>query len=386
MRFLYGLVLIFCRNRRAKIGVIKFYGHLPLLFFCLPLLLLVHEAVSALPKGFSVELYAANLPDARALALGDDGTVYVSTRLAGNIYAVVDSDRDGRADRSYTLAKGLTLPNGVAFYGGDLYVAEVSKVIRFKNIGETLDHPAKPNVVFDQLPTNAHHGWHYLKIGTDNKLYLSIGVPCNICKPTHSLFGTLIRLEPDGSDLEILAKGVRNSVGFDWHPQTGELWFTDNGRDWLGDDIPADELNVLSKEGQHFGFPWCHEKTLADPKMGTALKPCERFEPSVWEFQAHSAPLGIHFYTGEMFPEKYRGRLFVALHGSWNRSEPSGYKIVTIQFKNGRPDKETDFYQVARGFFGKKPIRPVDFLQMPDGALLFSDDKRGAIYRISWHP
>lgn len=372
--------------QKMEINFVQFFRQSSVSFLCLSFLLLAHEEASALPKGFSVEVYANKLPDARSLALGDDGTVYVGTRIAGNVYAVVDSDRDGRADRRYTLAEGLSLPNGVAFHKGDLYVAEVSRILRFKNIGEQLERPSKPEVVFDQLPGNAHHGWHYLKAGIDNKLYLSIGVPCNICKPTHSLFGTLIRLDPDGSGLEILAKGVRNSVGFDWHPQSGDLWFTDNGRDWLGDDIPADELNVLSEEGQHFGFPWCHGKMLADPQMGTALKPCERFEPAAWEFMAHSAPLGIHFYTGKMFPEKHRGQLFVALHGSWNRSKPSGYKIVTIQFKNGHPDKEEDFYQLESSFFGKKPIRPVDFLQLPDGSLLFSDDKRGVIYRISWHP
>ncbi|RLA23588.1 MAG: sorbosone dehydrogenase family protein [Gammaproteobacteria bacterium] len=345
------------------------------LFFIFPL-----QAGAAVSDRFSIELYAAGLPDARSLALGDDGTVYVGTRIEGKVYAVVDSDRDGQADRKYTLAEGLSLPNGVAFYNGDLYVAEISKILRFKGIAGKLKNPPEPEIIYDRLPTNAHHGWHYLKVGMDKKLYLSIGVPCNICKPRQLLYGKIIRIYPDGSDLEIVAKGIRNSVGFDWHPQTGELWFTDNGRDRLGDDLPADELNVLSEKGQHFGFPWCHGEALVDPKMGTPRKPCERFEPPAWEFQAHSAPLGIHFYTGKMFPEKYQGQLFVALHGSWDRSEPAGYKIVTIQFKNDQPEREVLFYEMEGGY----QSRPVDFLQLPDGSLLFSDDKRGAIYRISW--
>lgn len=342
------------------------------------------HVVRAAPAGFSVELYAVGLPDARSLALGDKGVVYVGTRTEGKLYAVVDSNSDGQADKTYTLAEGLSLPNGVAFHDGDLYVAEVSRILRYRGIGARLATPPEPEVIYDQLPTSAHHGWRYLKIGPDNRLYLSIGVPCNICKPSHRLHGTLIRLVLDGSDLEILAKGVRNSVGFDWHPVTGALWFTDNGRDWLGDDLPPEELNILSEKGQHFGFPWCHGKALADPKMGTPLKPCERFEPPVWAFQAHSAPLAVHFYTGDMFPNEYKKQLFVALHGSWNRSSPSGYKIVTIKTENGEPAEEQVFHAITPSLFGEKPIRPVDFLQMPDGALLYSDDKRGAIYRISW--
>lgn len=338
----------------------------------------------ALPEGFSLKLYAVGLPDARSLALGDHGEVYVGTRTEGKIYAVVDADKDGQADKIYTLAEGLSLPNGVAFHDGDLYAAEVSRILRFKGVGSRLDHPPEAEIIRDRLPRNAHHGWRYLRVGTDNRLYISIGVPCNVCKRDNSLFGTLIRLELDGSNLEILAKGIRNSVGFDWHPETGSLWFTDNGRDHLGDDQPADELNVLTEKGQHFGFPWCHGKALTDPGMGTPLKPCERFEPPAWEFMAHSAALGIHFYTGEMFPSQYKEQLFVALHGSWNRSSPSGYKIVTLEFKDGLPNKEAVFHEEVTRFQGKKPVRPVDFLQLPDGSLLFSDDRRGVIYRISW--
>jgi glucose/arabinose dehydrogenase len=343
------------------------------------------QTVIATPEGFSLKPYAVGLPDVRSLALGDNGEIYVGTRTEGKVYAVVDADKDGQADKIYTLAEGLSLPNGVAFHNGDLYVAEVSRILRFKGIGSRLGRPPEAEIIHDRLPTNAHHGWHYLQVGADDRLYLSIGVPCNVCKRDNPLFGTLIRLELDGSNLEILAKGIRNSLGFDWHPETGKLWFTDNGRDHLGDNQPADELNILTEEGQNFGFPWCHGKALADPKMGTPLKPCERFEPPVWEFMAHSAALGIHFYTGEMFPSRYKGRLFVALHGSWNRSKPSGYKIVTLKFKDGLPNKEVIFHEEMAIFQGKKQIRPVDFLQLQDGSLLFSDDRRGAIYRISWH-
>ena len=338
-----------------------------------------------LPPGFVIEIFAREVRNARSLALGEDGTVYVGTRTAGKIYALRDRDGDGKAEEKHVLAQGLTMPNGVAFHEGDLYVAEVSRILRFRNIGSHLTDPPKPEVVFDAFPTDLWHGWKYLRISPDGKLYTAIGAPCNICKPEKEIYATLVRLNTDGSGFEIFAHGVRNSVGFDWQPGTGTLWFTDNGRDWLGDDVPPDELNHAAKAGLHFGYPYCHGEAIPDPKFGQYAD-CEQYTPPAWQFGAHMAPLGLRFYTGDQFPTPYRGQLFVAQHGSWNRSEPAGYKVVWIEFKDGKPVAEHPF---AEGWLqpGDKVMgRPVDILQMPDGSLLVSDDLRGVIYRIRYRP
>ncbi len=338
-----------------------------------------------LPPGFQIEVFADDVRNARSLALGDDGTVYVGTRTAGRVYALRDKDGDGRADEKYILAKGLTMPNGVAFHRGDLYVAEVSRILRFPKIGAHLSDPPEPEIVFDAFPEDLWHGWKYLRVGPDGKLYTAVGAPCNVCRPEKEIYATLVRLNTDGSRFEIFAHGVRNSVGFDWHPETGDLWFTDNGRDWLGDDLPPDELNHAPKAGLHFGYPYCHGRDIADPQFGRDVE-CDRFMPPDWQFGAHVAPLGLRFYTGDRFPAKFRRQLFVAQHGSWNRSEPTGYKIVWIEFKEGRPVAEHSF---AEGWLrpGDKVMgRPVDILQMPDGSLLVSDDLRGKIYRIHYRP
>lgn len=334
-----------------------------------------------LPSGFRIALFAQEVADARSMALGEDGTVYVGSRTAGQVYALRDEDGDGLAERRYVIAKGLTMPNGVALYRGDLYVAEVSRIVRFKNIGQHLVDPPKPEVVVDTLPIDLWHGWKYLRLGPDDKLYFNVGAPCNVCLSKEEIYATLVRLNPDGSDLEIFARGVRNSVGFDWHPETRTLWFTDNGRDWLGDDQPPDELNHAAKAGLHFGFPYCHAGDLPDPHYGTETE-CKDFEPPAWRFGAHVAALGMRFYTGEQFPVQYRGQLFIAQHGSWNRSKPVGYRVVWLEFKRGRPVAEHVF---ADGWLqpdGRVLGRPVDILQLQDGSLLVSDDLRGVIYRI----
>jgi glucose/arabinose dehydrogenase len=319
------------------------------------------------------------------MALGADGTVYVGT-MEGEVYALKDENRDGVAERALTVASGLNAPNGVAVLEGNLYVAEISRILRFKKIDGNLESPPQPEVVYDALPTEVHHGWKYLRIGPDRKLYTAVGVPCNICLPGKDIFGTVVRLDQDGKNFEIFARGVRNSVGFDWHPESRELWFTDNGRDWLGDDAPPDELNHAPRPGLHFGYPYCHGKDISDPEFGKR-KSCGELIPPAWSFPAHVAPLGVRFYTGGQFPAEYRNQLFVAQHGSWNRSRPSGYRIVVVRFENGRPTGEQTFAEGWRTDNGTKATgRPVDILQMPDGALLVSDDKRGAVYRISYRP
>ena len=338
----------------------------------------------SLPPGFRITVYSEQVPGARSLALGDDGIVYVGTR-DNQIYAVQDENHDGTGERVYTIASGLTMPNGVAYTDGDLYVAEISRILRFKEIGRKLASPPKPEIVYDALPKDKHHGWKYLRIGPDRKLYTAVGAPCNICQPGQEIYATLIRLDLDGKNFEIVARGVRNTVGFDWDPATRELWFTENGRDWLGDDAPPDELNHAPRLGMHFGYPYCHGKDIADPAFGR-LKPCQEFEPPAWAFPAHVAALGARFYTGRQFPAEYQGQLFVAQHGSWNRSTPQGYRIVAIAFEKGKPVADRVFAEGWLKANGTVIGRPVDILQMPDGALLVSDDKRGAIYRISYQP
>jgi glucose/arabinose dehydrogenase len=342
---------------------------------------LLLETIS-LPPGFNISLYAENVPNARSMVLGEKGTLFVSTRLAGQVYAVQDLNHDGRADKVTVLAKGLNMPNGVAWRQGALFVAEVNRILRFDNIESQLESPPQPVVINDNLPSDSHHGWKFLAFGPDDKLYLQIGAPCNVCKKDNPLYATIVRMNPDGSGLEILANGVRNSVGFDWHPQTQELWFTENGRDWLGDKMPDDELNRITKLGQHFGFPYCHAGEIADPKFGH-LRHCQEFEPPVLKLGAHVAALGMRFYTGDQFPAVYKNQIFIAQHGSWNSSVPVGYRIMVVHLKGNQVKKYERF---AEGWLrnGRAWGRPVDVLVMPDGALLVSDDKAGAIYRITY--
>jgi len=337
-----------------------------------------------LPAGFEISVYADKVKNARALVLGEQGTVFVGSRSAGNLYAVRDEDGDGVAEKHWVLAQDLNMPTGIDLYQGDLYVAVVDKVLRFDDIEHKLDTPPKPVVVTAALPRKSHHGWRYARFGPDNKFYVAIGVPCNICKIGNKLFGRLIRMQPDGSDIEVIAKGVRNSVGFDWHPRTQQLWFTDNGRDWMGDDSPPCELNRLDSIGQDFGYPYCHGSTVVDPEYGH-LGSCEQSAQPAWNFKAHTAPLGARFYTGKMFPERYQNQLFVAQHGSWNRTQPIGYRVMFVQLAE---DEKTvlNAKPFVSGWLrsGSKWGRPVDMLVMPDGAMLISDDRAGVLYRVSY--
>ncbi|KAF0220161.1 MAG: glucose/sorbosone dehydrogenase-like [Geobacteraceae bacterium] len=335
-----------------------------------------------LPPGFSLALYAGNVPGARSMALGKDGTLFVGTRSEGKVYALVDRNRDNRADEVITIAGGLNMPNGVAFRDGSLFVAEVNRILRFDKIESRLNNPPKPVVVNDTFPRKSHHGWKFIRFGPDGRLYVPVGAPCNVCEERDPRFASIMRMNPDGTGLEIFAEGVRNTVGFDWHPGTRELWFTDNGRDWMGDDTPPDELNRAPRPGLHFGFPYRHGKNIPDPAYGKKRKP-EGFVAPEMELGPHVASLGMRFYTGSMFPPEYRSRIFIAEHGSWNRSESIGYRITTVRVVE---NKAMDYEVFAEGWLqeGWAWGRPVDVQVMPDGALLVSDDKAGAIYRISY--
>ena len=342
-----------------------------------------------LPQGFSISVYA-DVPFARSMALGADGTVYVGTRGDDKVYAVRDRDGDHQAESVTVLAEGLDTPNGVAYRDGALYVAEISRVVRLDGVDDATA-PIEPVVVRDDFPTDEHHGWKYLRFGPDGKLYVPIGAPCNICTRDDPRYASIMRMNADGSELESYAAGIRNTVGFDWHPETDELWFTENGRDELADDLPGDELNLAAKPGMHFGFPHCHQGDTLDPEFA-AGRTCEEFTPPVQVLGAHVAALGMRFYTGEMFPAEYRGQVFIAEHGSWNREDPLGYRVMLVRLDG---ERATSYEVFAEGWLqggdadgdAKGPAdswgRPVDLLVMPDGALLVSDDAAGKLYRIA---
>ena len=335
-----------------------------------------------LPAGFRIDVFADNVPNARQMAAGPDGIVFVGSRAEGKVYAVVDRDGDHRADQVHVLARNLNMPSGIAYRDGALYVAAVNRVLRFRDVARTLAGPQAPEVVSDAFPADTHHGWKFIAFGPDGKLYVPVGAPCNVCESPGPLHATITRLDPAGGRPEVVARGVRNTVGFDFHPQTGELWFTDNGRDWLGDDQPPDELNRLSRPGEHFGFPHCHGEGLRDPEHN-AGRDCGQFTPPARSLGPHVAALGMRFYTGRMFPEEYRGGIFIAEHGSWNRSQPVGYRVAFVRIEAGRA---TSYRPFASGWLKGSTVsgRPADVLVMADGALLVSDDKAGRIYRISY--
>jgi glucose/arabinose dehydrogenase len=336
------------------------------------------------PAGFKVEVWADGIPEARSLALGDKGTVFVSNRLAKDVYAVVD--RNGQREVK-TLLKGLNAPNGVVFNKGTLYVAERDRITRYDGIEDNLDSPPAAKVVVDGLdPQNQPgHFWKFLAMGPDGKLYYNVGAPGNIVMPSY-FQATISRVDPRSGVVETYAQGVRNSVGFDWNPRTKQLWFTEHGRDWLGDDSPSDELNVVKTKGQHFGYPYCHQGDTLDPEFGKH-RSCSEFTPPALKLGAHVAPLGIRFYTGKMFPAEYQGNIFMARHGSWNRSTKQGYDVVRVTFDaNGKPKLQPFLEGFLTDEKADPPMwgRPVDVLQMKDGSLLVSDDYNGIIYRVSY--
>ena len=334
-----------------------------------------------LPAGFSIDVFAAEVDNARSLAQSPSGTVFVGTgrRGGGVVHAVLDADGDGKADDRYRIGSDLNWPNGVAFHDGDLYVAEISRVLRFEGIESRLDSPPEPVVVTADLPEETHHGWKFIRFGPDGRLYVPVGAPCNICDEGDP-FATILRLDETG-DYEVVARGVRNTVGFDWRPGTSELWFTDNGRDMMGDDVPPDELNVLTEDGQHFGYPYCHGQDIADPEFGDQ-RPCDELVPPAIDLGPHVAAVGMRFYQGAAFPERYHGQIFIAEHGSWNRSNKIGYRVMVVHVD--RDGRAAEYEEFATGWLQGEDSwgRPVDVMERADGSLLVSDDMRGVIYRI----
>ncbi len=328
----------------------------------------------SLPPGFVIEEFA-RVPNARQMALGTS-TLFVGSMREGKVYAIPLKG----ARKPVVVADGLDMPVGVAFRDGDLYVSAVSRILRLRDIESHLDRPPRAEVVSKAFPGDTHHGWKFIAFGLDGKLYVPVGAPCNICEPDPDRYAVITRLDLASGKIDVVARGVRNTVGFDWQPQTGELWFTDNGRDWLGDDAPPDELNRVSQPGQHFGYPHCHGGTLADPEFGKGRR-CGEFVPPVQNLGAHVASLGMRFYTGKQFPERYRNAVFIAEHGSWNRSSKAGYRVSVVHLQGNRAVGYEPFvsgWQQGESAWG----RPADVLVMPDGSLLVSDDHAGAIYRV----
>lgn len=337
----------------------------------------------SLPDGFVISVYAEGVKNARQMALGDNGTLFVGSRRAGKVHAVVDDDGDHQADRVLLIDSGLEMPSGIEFRDGALWVAAVNQVLRYEQIEQNLENPPEPVVVLDNLPSESHHGWKYLRFAPDGSLFIPVGAPCNVCDEPG--FAEIRRLDVDSGQLTTWAYGVRNSVGLAFHPLNGELWFTDNGRDWMGDDLPDCELNHAPVAELHFGFPYCHQGDVLDPEFGQG-KYCQDYQAPVARLGPHVAPLGLAFYTGTQFPERYRNQLFVAEHGSWNRSEKIGYriKLVRVDQQGGLLGQEV----FAEGWLHDGDVwgRPNDVLVTPDGALLVSDDEADVIYRISYRP
>ena len=339
-----------------------------------------------LPEGFSIRTLTADAPEARQMALSADGTLFVGTRRQGDVYAIPNA-LTAKPSKVLTLASGLKLPNGVALDGVDLYVAEVNRILRFPGIQPWVDaggkSPPPHEVVTDRLPDKTHHGWKYIKFGPDGQLYVPVGAPCNICLSEDPRFAALLRMDPKTGSATIYASGIRNTVGFAWHPATEELWFSDNGRDRMGDDVPPEEINVASRPGQHFGYPFLHGSGILDPRFGDDAPNLE-FTPPRLEIQAHAAALGLDFHTHDQFPPRYRGALFIAEHGSWNRSAKVGYQVSAVTFEDGEP-RYAPF--ITGWLEGERQWgRPVDVLAAPDGSLLISDDQQGAIYQVTWKP
>lgn len=330
------------------------------------------------PKGFKIELYASGMTNARSLRIGDRGTVFVGTRLVDKVYAVLDNSQH----QVKILAAGLYRPNGLAYRDGTLYIAELSRISKIDNVEDHLDDPPQPTVIYDALPKDEFNGWKFIGIGPDNKLYVPVGMPCNNCIPpdTH---GQIFRINLDGSDAEVIARGMRNTVGFDWHPLTKELYFTDNGRDWLSEDLPNDELNRVTRIGQDFGAPYCYQGDVLDPEFGWGHS-CTEFVPPAAKLGPHAAPLGMRFYTGTSFPPDYRNAILVARHGSWNRTSKIGGDVVVVRLNKDGSVKSVEPF--ITGFLADNDYigRPVDIAVMKDGSVLVSDDWNGAVYRVSY--
>ncbi|MGA7808115.1 PQQ-dependent sugar dehydrogenase, partial [Bradyrhizobium sp.] len=329
--------------------------------------------------GFNIEVFASGMANARSLALGDKGTVFVGSRLVDKVYAIID--KDGKREVK-VLASGLYRPNGVAFHDGTLYIAELSRISKIEHVEDVLDNPPKPTVIYDNLPKDEAHGWKFIAVGPDNKLYVPVGQPGNnvLHDDAH---GQIRRINLDGSGAEVVAYGVRNSVGFDWNPETKQMYFTDNGRDWLSEDVPEDKLNRVTKVGEDFGVPYCYQGNIPDPDFGWGHS-CSEFTPPVGLMGPHAAALGMRFYTGSMFPNSFRNEIILARHGSWNRTNKFGGDVVVVRLE--KDGKVQSIEPLVTGFLENNKYigRPVDVLQLKDGSMLVSDDYNGAVYRISY--
>jgi glucose/arabinose dehydrogenase len=352
------------------IVITAFFGVSTLFAGELPLYLL------QLPKGFHISIFAS-APNAREMTLGEKGTIFVGSLSVGKVYAIVPQTKE-----VIVIASNLTMPSGVAFRKGSLYVAANNQILRFDKIEENLKKPDPPVLITKTLPEEKHHGWRYIAFGPDDKLYVGIGMPCNVCLKKNPIFGSIVRMNPDGSDLELFATGIRNTVGFDWDPQTKQLWFTDNGRDWLGDNQPPDKINHAPALGMNFGFPYINGKNLPDPRFAK-IRPKQVFAFPTYELPAHVAPLGLIFYRGTEFPKVFHNQIFVAEHGSWNRSQKVGYQVIVVEHKNNQIISAKPF--ISGWLQGQQAWgRPVAFLNLPDGSLLISDDFAGVIYQITY--
>ncbi len=335
-----------------------------------------------LPPGFAIEL-VARVPNARGMTWGDKGTLFLGSN-EGSVHALTfAAPNAGGTATVQRIASGLREPAGVAFRNGALYVSAISRILRYDGIEARLQSPPAPVVVSDGFPTDGHHGRKFIAFGPDGKLYVPVGAPCNICEPDANQYANIQRMNADGSQREIVARGVRNSVGFDWDPRTKEFWFTDNGRDMLGDDSPPDELNHVTALGQHFGYPYCHAGKIPDPEFGERHA-CSEFAPPAMNLGPHVAALGMRFYTGTQFPATYRNQIFIAEHGSWNRSHKIGYRVTLVRVDAA--GKAVSYEPFAEGWLQGESAwgRPADVLVAPDGSLLVSDDGAGAIYRIRY--
>lgn len=332
-----------------------------------------------LPAGFQLQVFADNVPAARSMALGAQGTLFVGTR-GTTLYAISGTPGTGLRPTVRVLADKLNMPNGVAFRDGSLYVAEINRILRYDEIEASLTNVPAPKIVREDLPKDRHHGWKYIAFGPDGKLYVPIGAPCNVCNEPK--YAVITRMNADGSNHEVFARGIRNTVGFTWHPTSKELWFTDNGRDYLGEDVPPCELNVAPRAGLDFGFPYCHGKDIKDPEFGK-LGECAKSTAPVQTLGAHVAPLAVRFYTGTMFPEKYRNQALLAEHGSWNRKQKNGYRLTLVRLDG---HQALSYEPFATGFNRGDEVfgRPVDLLVLEDGSMLISDDTAGAIYRLTY--
>ena len=366
------------------------HSHTPALLVLLSLALTLSACGSTkhdinLPPGFSLSLYADELPGARQMALGEQGTVFVGSNQGGKTYALINKNNALEAEKTVIIKNDLELPTGVAVQQGTLYVAGLDKIIRYKEIEKQLVSNSKPQsmLLTSTLPGKSHHGRRVLEFSPDGKLFATVGMPCNICELQDPYMGSILQINLTSGKASVYASGVRNSVGLAWQPDTHKLWFTDNGRDWLGNDLPPDELNTADKPGMHFGFPYFYGNNQAEQDYQAKQTPFNATPPTL-ELQAHSAPLGLSFYTGDMFPQEYKNSLFIAQHGSWNRAGKVGYQILNVKLKGDKVISSSIF---AKGWLTGQSVsgQPVDILQLHDGSILISDDKAGAIYRISYH-